>query len=208
MLKVKVCGMTDPVNTEEIVRTGPDMIGFIFFPGSKRYVGMDLDGSLFNNIPSGILKAGVFVGEQHSVIIDTVNLYGLDMVQLHGNESPDYCDYLKKNGLIIIKAFGISNSFNFMSLEKYINACDYFLFDSKTRSHGGSGHKFNWAKINEYAINKPFLLGGGIGPADVSLIKKLNHYYLYGVDLNSCFEINPGIKDIKKVKDFIDEIRS
>jgi phosphoribosylanthranilate isomerase len=207
MLKVKVCGMTDPVNTEEIVRTGPDLIGFIFYPGSKRYVGINPKGYLFNNIPTGILKAGVFVSERPSVIRDTVNLYGLDVIQLHGNEPPEYCNYLKNNGFVIIKAFSISKSFDFQVLDKYVDVCDYFLFDSKTRSHGGSGLKFNWAKINEYQTNKPFLLGGGIGPGDASLIKKLNHIYLYGVDINSCFEITPGIKDIKKIKDFIDEIK-
>lgn len=199
--------MTDPLNTKEIVRTGPDLIGFIYYSGSKRYVGINPEYSLFDSIPSGIRKAGVFVNERLSVILDIVHLYRLDVVQLHGNESPEYCNYLKNKGLMIIKAFGISNSFNFEGLDKYLDVCDYFLFDSKTKDLGGSGLKFNWARINEFQINKPFLLSGGIEPRDASTIKKIDHPCLFGIDINSCFETGPGIKDIKKVKDFIEEIK-
>lgn len=208
MLKVKVCGLTDPVNAEEIVRTRPDLVGFIFYYGSKRYVGNNPKGALFNNIPSGILKTGVFVNENLSVVEDTVNKYRLEVVQLHGNELPEYCNCLKNKGLIIIKVFEISNNFNFTSLDKYIDVCNYFLFDSKSGSRGASGFKFNWTKIEEYHFNKPFFIGGGIGPKDVSIIKKLNHKSMYGVDINSCFEISPGVKDSKRVKDFIDEIKA
>jgi len=207
MLKVKVCGMTDPVNTEEIVKTGPDLIGFIFYSGSKRFVGVYPESSLFDIITSGILKAGVFVNERLSVIPDIVNTFRLDVVQLHGNEPPEYCYYLKCQGLTIIKALGISNCFNFAELDKYQNVCDYFLFDTNTGHFGGSGSKFNWSKINEYQGNKPFFLSGGIEPGDVLTIMKLNHPCLFGVDINSRFETGPGIKDTKKVKDFIDKIK-
>lgn len=207
MLKVKVCGMTDPLNTAEMVRAKPDLTGFIFYPGSKRFVGMKPEGSLFDAVPSGILKTGVFVGERLSVIIDTVNRYGLDAVQLHGKEPPGFCAYLKGKGLKIIKAFGISNNYNFKEPEYYSDVCDFFLFDTKTGNHGGSGTKFDWSRINEYHVNKPFFLSGGIEPRDASIIKKINHACLFGVDINSCFETSPGIKDIKKVKEFIEEIK-
>lgn len=199
--------MTDPNNVQEIAKTDPDFMGFIFYPGSSRYVGSNLKDSLFRKIPSGILKTGVFINEESSRIIDTVNLYGLDLVQLHGNESAEYCNSLKKVGLIIIKAFGISNGSGFTTLERYMDVCEYFLFDTKTGSHGGSGLKFNWGKINEYHLDKPFFMGGGIGPEDAPLIKQINHKYLFAVDINSRFELRPGIKDIKKVKDFINELK-
>ena len=207
MLKIKVCGLTDPNNVQEIAKTDPDFMGFIFYPGSKRYVGNKPKDSLFKKIPSGILKTGVFVNEEASVIINTMNSYGLDLVQLHGNESAEYCNSLKKEGLIIIKAFEICAGFNFIPIEQYAEVCDYFLFDAKTGSHGGSGLKFDWNIINEYHLPKPFFLGGGIGPEDTQLIKQINHKYLFAVDINSRFEIKPGIKDSKKVKEFINEIK-
>jgi len=207
MLKIKVCGLTDPVNTEEIAETSPDYMGFIFYPGSKRYVGNKPAPSLFSNIPEGIQKTGVFVNEEPSRIIETVNIYRLDLVQLHGDESPEYCNILKESGLIIIKVFEISNNLRFITLDQYMEVCEYFLFDTGTGSQGGSGMKFDWNKINEYEFNKPFFLGGGIGPEDVSVIKKINHKNLFAVDINSRFEIRPGIKDSSKVKEFIDEIK-
>lgn len=207
MLKIKVCGLTDPDNTKEIAGMAPDFMGFIFYPGSKRYVGNKPKDSLFRKIPSRILKTGVFVNEEPSRIIDTMTLYELDLVQLHGNEPVEYCNSLKKEGLIVIKAFEISSSFSFITLEQYMEVCEYFLFDTKTGTQGGSGLKFDWRKIDEYHLNKPFILGGGIGPEDASLIKKINHKYLFAVDINSRFEIRPGIKDSKNVKEFIDEIK-
>lgn len=207
MLKIKVCGLKDPLNVQEIAEAHPDYMGFIFYPSSGRFVGNKPDGSLFGKVPSFIMKTGVFVNEEPPAIINTVNIYGLDMVQLHGNETVDYCNYLKKAGLIIIKAFGISKGSDFRTLEPYMNVCEYFLFDTKSPDYGGSGRKFDWEKINEYHLNKPFFLGGGIGPEDTSIIKKIKHPYLFAVDINSRFEIRPGIKDIKKVKDFINEIK-
>ncbi len=199
--------MTDRVNTEEIVKTGPDLIGFIFYTRSKRFAGTNPESCLPYDIAPGILKAGVFVNEQLSVIPGIVNTFRLDMLQLNGNEPPEYCYYLKSHGFTIIIAFGLSNSFNFAVLDIFHNVCDYFLFDTKTGHFGGSGTKFNWSKINEYQGNKPFFLSGGIDPGDALIIKKLNHPCLFGVDINSRFETVPGIKDIKKVKDFIEKIK-
>jgi len=207
MLKIKICGLKDPSNVKEIANTHPDFMGFIFYPESCRFVGYKPDDSLFRKVPSEILKTGVFVNEEPSVIINIINKYGLDTVQLHGNETEDYCNYLKKAGLKIIKAFGVTKGSDFTISERYMDVCDYFLFDTKTASHGGSGRKFDWEIINEYHLNKPFFLGGGIGPEDISLIKKIKHQYLFAVDINSRFELSPGIKDIKKVRDFINAIK-
>lgn len=199
--------MTDPANAEEIARTTPDFMGFIFCRRSKRYVGDKPEFSLFGNAPPGILKIGVFVNEKPSVIAETMKFYGLDLVQLHGNESVECCISLKESGLSVIKAFEICNNFSFIQLNQYMEVCEYFLFDTKTGIHGGSGQKFNWNKINEYHLDKPFFLGGGIGPGDASLIKQINEKPLFAVDINSRFEIRPGIKDSEKVKEFIKEIK-
>lgn len=207
MLKIKVCGLTDPFNVQEIAGTNPDFMGFIFYPRSIRFVGNKPDESLFSKIPPVILKTGVFVNEELSVIINTVNLYGLDMVQLHGNETAEYCRSLNKSGLSIIKAFGIDSGFSFSKLEKYMDSCEYFLFDAKTRIHGGSGLKFDWMKIYEYHFGKSFFLGGGIEPEDASALRQIRHRNFFAVDINSQFENRPGIKNINKVKDFIKEIK-
>jgi len=133
MLKIKVCGLTDPANIEQIAKTSPDFIGFNFYPKSKRYVGYNPKDSLFGTIPTPILKTGVFVNEEPSKIIDTTDLYLLDLVQLHGNESAEYCKNLVNRGLIIIKAFETSKSFSFSKLDEYMEVCEYFLFVSLLR---------------------------------------------------------------------------
>ena len=200
--------MTDPENVQEIAATNPDFMGFIFYPGSLRYIGDKPADSLFRSVPSHIRKTGVFVNEDITAIIDSVKLFGLDLVQLHGNEPAEYCKYLKNEGLTIIKAFGINNLSDFKIPEPYMDVCEYFLFDTKTERYGGSGHKFDWVRINEYHLDKPFFLGGGIGPEDATLIKQMNHPHLFAVDINSRFETRPGIKEIKKIKDFINEIQA
>lgn len=207
MLKIKVCGLTDADNAEEVAGTKPDFMGFIFYPGSKRYVGSNPPDALFSHIPSQILKTGVFVNEEPSMIQEKVNAYRLDLVQLHGGESVEYCAILKEDGLRIIKAFEMNKGFDFVKLDEYAEVCEYFLFDTKTGSQGGSGLKFDWRKIDEYHLNKPFLLGGGIGPKDATLLKQINHEYLFAVDINSRFEIYPGIKDCIKIREFIEEIK-
>lgn len=207
MVKIKICGLTDLTNTGEIVKTSPDFVGFNFYPRSKRYVGTNPGNPLFSLVPCSILKTGVFVNEDPRKITATVKKYNLDLVQLHGNESVKYCKHLTDKGLLIIKAFGINESFSFSRLKDYMEVCEYFLFDSKTGQGAGSGLKFNWDKIDEYDLDKPFFLAGGIGPEDVTLIKQLNHISLFAVDINSCFEVSPGIKDVKKTKEFIDEIK-
>lgn len=200
--------MSVPLNVKEITETKPDFMGFIFYPGSQRYVGDEPDMALFLNVPPGIPKAGVFVNEDPDKINNLALRTGCEMIQLHGNESPDYCTYLKSSGLSIIKAFNITEYFDFELLKPYIPACDYFLFDTKTGNFGGSGVKFNWAKLAGYNLDKPFFLSGGIGPEDAGLIKTLENRGFFAVDVNSRFESAPGVKNVILVKTFIDEIKN
>lgn len=207
MIKVKVCGLTDPSNVKEIMEAKPDFIGFIFYPGSPRYVGEYPEITLFDQVPSGIKKTGVFLNEDYRKIVVLANRFGLDIVQLHGNESPVTCFELKSSGLSVIKSFNIDMKFSFDLLDRYAPCCDYFLFDSKSEAAGGSGRKFNWEKLEEYAKGKPFFLSGGIGPEDTELLNSVNNKYLFAVDINSRFETVPGIKDSSRVKTFINAIK-
>jgi phosphoribosylanthranilate isomerase len=208
MLKIKVCGMSDPLNVKEIAETNPDYMGFIFYPGSPRYVGVEPDSSLFHSIPDSITKTGVFVNEEPEKISDLTQIAGLDLIQLHGNESPEYCSLLKSSGLKIMKAFSIGEEFDFEKIRPYMPYCEYFLFDTKTDKPGGSGRKFRWEKLTGYCLDRPFFLSGGIGPEDSALILTIMNRGLFGVDINSGFEISPGIKNVALVKIFLDEIKN
>jgi phosphoribosylanthranilate isomerase len=207
MIKVKVCGMTSPVNVMELAEAKPDFMGFIFFPGSKRYVGENPESRLFHNVAAGIKRVGVFINEDNNKILNCSINNSLDMIQLHGDESHFSCLQLRSSGMIVVKAFSIGEEFNFETLFKYMPGCDYFLFDKKSGTRGGSGSKFNWDILEGYSLNKPFFLSGGIGCEDAGLIKTLSARGLFGVDINSRFETAPGIKDPVLVKTFVDEIK-
>jgi phosphoribosylanthranilate isomerase len=208
MIRVKVCGMCDPLNVKEIAESKPDFMGFIFFPGSPRYVGEEPEMALFRNVPPGIKRIGVFVNENNHKILDLSMRTGLDMIQLHGNESPVSCILLKSSGLTIVKAFNIDKDFSFENLMQYMPVCDYFLFDTKSEKPGGNGRKFNWKKLAEYSLDKPFLLSGGIGPDDAGVIKSIKNRGFFAVDVNSRFETAPGIKDVALVKTFINAVKN
>lgn len=208
MIRVKVCGMTNPDNIKLVSEAIPDFMGFIFYPGSPRYVGEDPQKELFNNVPDSIKKTGVFINEDIRRIRDLSVSRGLEMIQLHGEESPASCLQLRSSGLIIIKAFNVGGEFDFDALAKYMPVCDYFLFDSKTTIRGGSGKKFSWSKLEEYSLDKPFFLSGGIGPEDGDTVKALENSGLFAVDINSRFETFPGIKDPLLVKRFIEKIKT
>jgi phosphoribosylanthranilate isomerase len=208
MIRIKVCGLTDPLNAREVAEAGADFIGFIFYKGSKRYVGDNPEFSLFTGIPGHVKKVGVFVNEEPEMVIGTVNKFELTAVQLHGEESAGYCSFLKATGTKVIKAFGIAPDFDFSRLSAYEQACDYFMFDTKTLHHGGSGIKFKWEILKDYHLEKPFFLSGGIGPEDISDIRVFNHRKFYAADINSCFESAPGIKDTARVRTFIQDIKT
>jgi len=208
MIKVKICGMKDPGNVKAVADLGPDYLGFIFYSRSQRFVGEKPDISLFQNVSSKIEKVGVFVNEDETSVINIANASGIRTIQLHGNESISYCEFLKSSGLTIIKAFSIDNSFSFDELNPFLNTVDYLLFDTKDENHGGSGRKFNWNKLSEYKGDKPFFLSGGIGPEDSEVIKSLQFDRLHAIDINSLFELNPGIKNTTKVESFLNSLKT
>lgn len=198
--------MRDPENIAGIAASGPDFMGFIFYSKSSRYVGplFDLDSI----VPYSIKKAGVFVNELPNRVIETSQTVHLDIAQLHGNESPEYCRQIQQAGLTVFKAFAIGESFDFKILEDYRESCHFFLFDTKGQLPGGTGHKFNWQLLNNYQMEIPFFLSGGIRPEDLSSIQQIYHPSLYGVDINSGFEVSPALKDVSKVQQFIAGIKS
>jgi phosphoribosylanthranilate isomerase len=207
MIKVKICGMKDQLNIREVAQLRPDYLGFIFYPGSERYVGENVDVALFKEVPRKIKRVGVFVNEHTEKILELAYTYELDIVQLHGSETPKDCMLIKSSGYQVIKAFGMDAVFNFTTLMTYLQFCDYFLFDTKSLNYGGTGQKFNWDKIKEYHYNVPFFLSGGIGPDDYNLIRQLNHPLMVAVDINSQFETAPGMKNIHIVRNFIKRIK-
>jgi phosphoribosylanthranilate isomerase len=208
MIKVKICGMIDPGNVQKIAKTDPDFMGFIFYPGSKRYIGDLPDKSLLQQLPPGIQKTGVFVNQDIATVLALSRKFGLEVIQLHGSETPDYCSHVLSSGFRVIKAFGVDKDFDFGRLKPYLGVCDYYMFDTKNENHGGTGIKFNWDRIEDYHLDKPFFLSGGISPEDVHIIKGIRHKGFFAVDINSRFETIPGIKDTKSVKSFIKELKN
>jgi len=205
--------MREVENIQSLLTLKPDFIGFIFYKKSKRYV-VDFPQV---NFPKGIKKVGVFVNENIEVILGKVNQYQLNVVQLHGNETPEYCYNLKLNNghlersrkivsesqsIEIIKAFSVDKNFSFNLTKPYENSCDYFLFDTKGINYGGNGIKFNWEILQNYRGKVPFLLSGGVTKNDVESIRKIDHPAFEGVDINSGFEIQPGLKNIQEIKEF------
>jgi phosphoribosylanthranilate isomerase len=211
-MKIKICGMREQGNIRALVQLNPDYMGLIFYPGSKRYV-QESNSGILESLKSQIKVTGVFVNESEEVISTKVKQYQLKAVQLHGQESPEYCLSLQDaldveySGVEIIKAFGLDEDFDFDVLQSYDRAVDYFLFDTKTPAHGGSGLKFNWEILKNYHLEKPYFLSGGIDLTDLEALKKLEDGRLYAVDLNSKFEISPALKDIEKVSEAIKLIR-
>jgi phosphoribosylanthranilate isomerase len=204
-LKIKVCGMKYSKNRQEVEKLGVDFLGYIFYPPSKRFVGANPDDGLFNSEKP---KVGVFVDENAFEILGLAKNFGFEWIQLHGKENPKTCGMLKKQGLKIIKAFSVDENFNFANTEAFARVTHFFLFDTKTKLQGGSGKKFNWEILKNYQGHTPFFLSGGIGPDDIESIKKINHPKLTGVDLNSGFENDPGVKNIEKLEEFIRELNT
>jgi phosphoribosylanthranilate isomerase len=199
---IKVCGMRNSQNIADLAKLNPDYMGFIFYAKSPRYVA-SLNKMVVSNLPATIQKVGVFVNESIEKMHETALTYGLDVLQLHGNETTLECIQLQKEGFTIIKAFAIAKASDFKNTHTYEGCCDYFLFDTKTLQKGGSGKKFDWHLLTNYQGETPFFLSGGIDLDDVEVIKKIAHPKLYGVDINSKFETEPGLKDINKLKEFI-----
>ncbi len=207
-MRVKVCGMREQTNIEQILALEPDFIGFIFYDKSPRYVGEGLDEEFIRNIPQNIKKVGVFVNSLPNYILSMVKKYDLQYVQLHGNELPDFCRIIRQKGVSVIKAFQIDESFNFGMLTNYKPHCDLFLFDTKGKQPGGNGVSFDWSLLQKYDREKPFIISGGIRLENLEEIAELTKTLpVYAVDINSRFEVSPGHKDVGKVKEFMQLIK-
>lgn len=221
---VKVCGMRDGQNISDVVAAGADWIGMIFYPKSPRYVTMtpSLAGIIPDRAADGAANGGgkarlvgVFVDDMAQNIITRVVNYNLDMVQLHGHETPTLIRNLRATidpdihkGIKFVKAISVEKAADFAQCAQYEGVADYFLFDTRCDSVGGSGRHFDWTTLNAYTGGTPFLLSGGISPEDADEIKAIRHPQMIGVDINSRFETEPGIKDAEKVKTFIQQLRT
>lgn len=221
---IKVCGMRDAQNIREVSQLGVDMIGMIFYPKSPRYV--EMLSSHAGIIPDyakediniksskSPARVGVFVDDMVQNIVTRVVNYHLDYVQLHGNEPREMCENLRltldpdiRPGIKIIKAISVSDASDIQKYKEYVGAVDLFLFDTKCKTVGGSGQQFDWQVLEQYDGEVPFLLSGGIGPEDASRLHAFHHPKCIGIDLNSRFEIEPGVKDVEKLKGFLNEIQ-
>ncbi|WP_338873962.1 phosphoribosylanthranilate isomerase [Spirosoma sp. SC4-14] len=206
-MKIKVCGLRDAENLKEIAALGPDFVGFIFYDQSPRFVGEELNEEVVKALPRSIRKVGVFVNASPDYILRNVKKYDFQYVQLHGNETPEYCRSLRNRGISLIKAFRVDEGFNFSMLNNYKAHCDFFLFDAKGDQPGGNGVTFDWSILSRYDNEKPFFISGGIGLNNLDQLDTLKGMKLYGVDVNSQVEVSPGIKDVAKVKELIDRVR-
>jgi phosphoribosylanthranilate isomerase len=193
---IKVCGMREADNIREVEMLGIDMMGFIFWPKSSRFASQRPD-----YLPKNVKRVGVFVDEDPEQVKRLADDYDLDYIQLHGQESPSYIFQL--GGLHIIKVFNISTAEDLLQAQPYEGIVDYFLFDAKGKSVGGNGEKFNWDVLSAYNGSTPFLLSGGIGPDDATNVKAFHHPKCIGIDLNSRFELSPGLKDVAKLNEFM-----
>lgn len=193
-------------NILDVARLKPDMMGFIFYPFSPRYAG-SISPEVMEMLPDEIERTGVFVNEDRKVILCMVSLYNLHTLQLHGDESPEECFQLRDSGCRVIKAIRVGGSEDIGNAVLYENACDGLLFDASGTKRGGMGVPFDWALLNHYTGKLPFLLSGGISAKDVEKIGYFSRTGFVGIDLNSRFEIVPGVKDIRMLGTFIKKIR-
>jgi phosphoribosylanthranilate isomerase len=206
IMKLKVCGMRDVENIKALIELKPDFIGFIFYDKSPRFIGNDADVELINSIPREIRKVGVFVNATVDYILQNVRKYGLNYVQLHGNEMPDFCRNLRLKGVNIIKAFRVDNDFVFGQVNNYKPHFDFFLFDAKGDGYGGNGIAFDWSILKKYDNQKPYFLAGGISLENLDVLETIIPKP-YAMDVNSKFEIEPALKDIEKLEELLDKIR-
>ncbi|MTG96699.1 MULTISPECIES: phosphoribosylanthranilate isomerase [Myroides] len=199
MNQVKVCGLKYKENIQELTSLPIDYMGFIFYPSSKRYAG-NLDTTLLSDIPSTIKKVGVFVNAKLSEIQDIVTLYCLDYIQLHGAETVEDCNYFYQQNIPIIKAFAITDTFDFKQTAPYEKYCSLFVFDTACKQYGGSGKSFDWTILQSYNGKTPFLLSGGLGLQNIKEALKITHKQLIGFDLNSQLETEIALKDCKQIQ--------
>ncbi len=195
---IKVCGMKISSNIEALISLEPDFIWFIFYKKSKRFI-PQIDLSIDYRKTK---KVGVFVDEPIESVIEIVNKNNLDLVQLHGQEDPSYCNALILNGISIIKAFKVDEHFDFNQCASYNPFVSYFLFDAKGKLPGGNGISYDWNILANYKDEIPYLLSGGIDVNSIDKLKEFSHKKCVGIDINSGFELEPGLKNIEEIIQF------
>ncbi|MFT3980019.1 MAG: phosphoribosylanthranilate isomerase [Ferruginibacter sp.] len=208
-MNIKVCGITSFKQLQQLDGLNIDYAGLIFEPSSPRYVGDTEEKEQISEADFDLRKVGVFVNPSLGDAIDAIDDFKLDVVQLHGDESPELCDDLSSQAEVI-KVFSIDDSVEDIDalVAPYDAVCDYYLFDTKADGQsGGTGKKFNWDKIAKAKIEKPFFLSGGIGPGDAAAIKAFKHPDFFGIDINSRFEKEPGVKDMGLLLQFLQSLK-
>lgn len=197
--------MRDEANIRQLEKLSPDFMGFIFYPKSPRYVGKD---PVIPVLDDKITKVGVFVKEPAERVIELAERYELSHVQLHSGEDEAYCEIIKSKGLKILKAVSVGETFNFKTLQSFEGLVDYFLFDTAGDSYGGHGQSFHWGILNDYSLEVPFFVAGGISNDNIGQLLKLDHPQFIGVDVNSKFEDSPGLKNIEALKKLFLQVRN
>ena len=201
-MKLKVCGMKYPDNVSALASLAPDYMGFIFYKPSKRYCGETLSPEFIQSLPISIIKTGVFVNESLEEVLRICSVYKFKAVQLHGYETPDFCISARQAGLEVIKVFHVGETIDWSIVEPYKKMVDYFLFDTKTHEYGGSGNRFNWEILKEYDNEVPFFLSGGVDESIITELNTLQTVNIYALDVNSRFELEPGLKDLERIEKF------
>jgi phosphoribosylanthranilate isomerase len=212
-MRIKVCGMTRPEQVMQLDEMGVEFAGFIFYPKSPRYVFSHMSKEQLKKLKGQhINKVGVFVNTPAEEVLQMVDNCGLYLVQLHGDESPRYCEKIS-NYVTVVKAFRMREGENILWRAKdYQDVCDMFLFDTEGAGYGGTGKKFNWNILKGENVRKPFFLSGGIQPEDVELLKEFEKETvakdLFAIDINSKFEIAAGLKNMDAIRTFVNHIKA
>jgi phosphoribosylanthranilate isomerase len=210
-MRIKVCGMTLPEQVSALDEMGVDFAGFIFYPKSPRFVGNKITPEKMRKIKGHIAKVGVFVNEPYDEMMRTVDEYRLDMVQLHGDETPFFCEKVA-NYVTVVKAFRLSDNDPIdWIVRPYHESTDMYMFDTMGAGYGGTGKKFDWNDLKAASIDKLYFLSGGIEPGDEENIKAFMKepvaQKLFSIDINSKFEVSPGVKDVNKLRQFVDNLK-
>jgi phosphoribosylanthranilate isomerase len=205
-MNIKVCGITQLKQLQQLEAMNIDFAGLIFYKESSRYVGEKLNKKDIKTADFDLKKVGVFVNPEMIEVLDAIDDYGLDIVQLHGDESPEMCEDLSSE-VEVIKALRLRTDENVnidKLVESYDAVCDYYLFDTAglKESFGGTGQQFDWSILSKAKIEKPFFLSGGIGPDDAERLKAFKHPDFFAIDINSKFEKEPGVKDVAMLLKF------
>ena len=210
-MNIKVCGITQFKQLQQLEALNIDYAGLIFYKDSSRYMGEKITGKQIKDADFDIKKVGVFVDPGYSELLDAIDEYGLDIVQLHGNETPELCEELSAE-VEVIKAFRIPGD-KAIDIDEmvadYDAVCDYYLFDTAglKESFGGTGKQFDWDVLKKAKIEKPFFLSGGIGPDDAAKVKSFSHPDFFAIDVNSKFELSPGLKDMAAILKFLQALK-